>query len=124
MKKFLLLILLSLTTQCYCQRLTASDSLKIVMSNLSLASDMMLKQHKQYNTGLTLSLVGVTTSGFLYYMGSKNVDMREPMYMTSGLFSVMSLVGTVMMIDSHKYTKKTAIYLKQAGAGIGVGLKF
>ena len=106
MKLLNLIIGLFITNLTFSQ--TSYDSLKMEMSKLNLKVENINLRlnacHAEYKDGLTLALVGIglnVIGGAIYYQSK---DMAGTGFFI-GIGSISSLVGTIQMIDSHKYLK-------------------
>ena len=86
---------------------------EIVQSNLS-------KCHKQWSVGLGLNIVGYGFSGigtWLLIETNTNPTQKDPTvgYAMMAGGGLLSLIGTIVIMDSHKYIGKAGLSISKGG---------
>jgi hypothetical protein len=105
-------------------RPTKSDTIRNVLTNLDLAGENLERYHKQYRTGLHFTLGSLALSGIVFGLGSQDPLNYQSYYTTAAVLSGFSLIGVFLMVDSHRFVKKSSFYLRNAGGQVSLGLTF
>lgn len=100
------------------------DTLRRIIYCMTKASEMMYLEHKQYKIGVLMLGFGTIGTFTFGYLGTQDAINRETNFGVAAVCSLMSIAGSIIMIDSHKYTKKAGYYLKQAGGDFTIGINF
>lgn len=98
MKKLLLLLTLSYFISCS-PVLAQKDSTLTSEQAINFMSMEFTKSHKEYMTGVYLSLAG----GVIAASASNMADGKNNVYSIAG---IIGLAGLVCIIDSHRHIKK------------------
>lgn len=107
MKSILLvLILILISANSFGQDL---DSLKAKILKMDVAVNNihfnMQKSHNEFRAGTLIMAVGAIVTG-IWIAGNDNPGLNEPGIMYTGIS--ISAIGTVLMIDSHKWIGRGA----------------
>jgi hypothetical protein len=87
---------------------------------MTKASEYMYRQHRQYSTGFIMATMGAIGSGICAYQATLDPLEAEQYAIASGIFSGIALIGSLIMVDSHKWIKRQAYYFQMSGSSVGI----
>jgi len=106
MKNLAILLLLCLALSATAQR---KDTLQMDIENIKLNLELC---HNTYKSGTTLIVAGVFCNAIGIALISTDTELAVPMVVFS-LGSILSLMGTIKQIDSHKYIGRASYSYKK-----------
>ena len=89
-----------------------------VETNTSILQSNLSKCHKQWVDGLGVCVFGVGASvigGYMSINANYNGDKSNVGLIITGVGGLTSLIGTIVMLDSHKYIGKSGLGLSKGG---------
>jgi len=120
MKKITLIILSILTINFVNAQVdtTINMRLKKVELNNEIIQSNLKKCHNQWRDGLGITVFGLGTSIIGSYMSlnADNIgDKSNVGIIIVGVGGITSLIGTIIMLDSHKYIGKAGLNIEANG---------
>jgi hypothetical protein len=78
------------------------------------------RQHAQYITGTAIGCIGIATVGGSFFI---NTDENAPRTF-AGIGSALIFIGTIVVMDSHKWVKRAALGVSGKGSSVAIFYKF
>ena len=119
MKKLILIMLVPFFVKAqYTQ--TVQTVTVSVSDEFQYMQNCFARQHSQFLTGSVISAIGLGITGASFYV---ETDANAPKVMAIGGACLM-FIGTVVIIDSHKWFKKASLGVSGKGNSVNVYYKF
>lgn len=119
MKKFLIILLLPLFAKAQ-YTITPQTTTVTVKDEFDYIKNCLARQHGQFVAGSTICAIGLATTGTSFII---ETDANAPKVIAAGGAALM-FIGTIIIMDSHKWFKKASLGVSGKGNAVNVYYKF